>query len=252
MGIHTTMNDTKRRTTLTVLYTLLVALSAAPRASSLQPEIWLFASSPRLPEGSVVAQRENRRRSVSFTQNPTRPHHDAQSELSAASASISADSASSSSSNRRKFLAKAAGVVWMALAVDGALSVTAQAATTTETASSSTNGITATKKSNYNYDLGSSDCHAACARNCEVQNKKLNNNNDIVGNGTGRNCLDACVRSGQRYCHQMTSTLNSPSTSKVSTSRYFTMTQEPAIRSSKPIPGLKYNSNRGGAWRDLL
>eukprot|EP00532_Pseudo-nitzschia_australis_P005053 CAMPEP_0168183684 /NCGR_PEP_ID=MMETSP0139_2-20121125/12737_1 /TAXON_ID=44445 /ORGANISM="Pseudo-nitzschia australis, Strain 10249 10 AB" /LENGTH=235 /DNA_ID=CAMNT_0008105055 /DNA_START=186 /DNA_END=893 /DNA_ORIENTATION=- len=235
------MNATKRRTTLTVLYTFLVVLSAAPLASSLQPRISFFASSPRLPEG-------NARRSASPAKKPTQPHCDAQTELAA---SASTDGASSSS-GRRKFLANAAGVAWMAMAADGALPVPAQAATTTESTStsSSTNGITATKKSNYNYDLGSSDCQAACARNCELQNKKLNNNNDTLGNGTGRNCLDACVRSGQRYCHQMTSTSNSPSDSKASTSRYLTTTQEPAIRSSKPIPGLKYNSNRGGAWRD--
>jgi hypothetical protein len=112
----------------------------------------------------------------------------------------------------------------------------------------------ATTKSNYNYELGNNDCETACVRKCElasakISRKKKNNNN----NNNNGDCINACVRSGERYCHQTTANLSkpsSPSSAEATTSRYIPTTKEPEIASSKPIPGFLYNSNRGGAWRD--
>ena len=100
--------------------------------------------------------------------------------------------------------------------------------------------LDAFRKSNFNYDLGNGECQTSCVRKCESQ---ASNKND---------CIDACVRSGQRYCHQTVASELSPSAQEATTSRYVPTTMEPTIKSSKPIPGLLYNSNRGGAWRDVI
>ncbi len=94
--------------------------------------------------------------------------------------------------------------------------------------------LDAFRKSNFNYELGKSECQTSCVRKCEANHE----------------CIDACVRSGQRYCHQTVATKLSPSAQEATSSRYVPTTMEPTIKSSKPVPGLRYNSNRGGAWRD--
>ena len=98
-----------------------------------------------------------------------------------------------------------------------------------------------TNKSNFNYELGNAECQTSCVVKCQQNNSNKNITDD---------CIDACVRSGQRYCHQPTTSKWSPSAEEATSSRYVITTMEPTIKTSKPIPGLKYNSNRGGAWRD--
>lgn len=93
------------------------------------------------------------------------------------------------------------------------------------------------RTSNFNYELGNDECQTSCVRKCD---SKANNGE----------CIDACVRSGQRYCHETVASKFSPSAQEATTSRYVPTTMEPTIKSSKPIPGLLYKSNRGGAWRD--
>ena len=107
----------------------------------------------------------------------------------------------------------------------------------------------APKKSNFNYELGNGECQTSCVLKCESESlpKRTKSNNNSNNNS---NCIDACVRSGQRYCHETTASKSSPSAKEATTSRYVSTTMEPTIKSSKPIPGLSYNSNRGGAWRD--
>ena len=101
-------------------------------------------------------------------------------------------------------------------------------------------------KSNFNYELGNDgECQTSCVLKCQ---SKLNLKN--IKNDEFDNCLDACVRSGDRYCHQETASKSSPSAVEATSSRYIPTTMEPTIKASKPIPGLMYNSNRGGAWRD--
>lgn len=101
-------------------------------------------------------------------------------------------------------------------------------------------------KSNFNYELGNdSECQTSCVLKCQSKlNPKKIKNDDYD------DCLDACVRSGNRYCHQATTSKSSPSAAEATSSRYIPTTMEPTIKASKPIPGLEYNSNRGGAWRD--
>jgi len=114
----------------------------------------------------------------------------------------------------------------------------------------------ATTKSNYNYELGNGDCETDCVRKCELASAKLSKKNKLNNNYNNNNngdCIDACVRGGERYCHQSTATLSklsSPSSTETTISKYIPTTKEPKIVPSKPIPGLLYNSNRGGAWRD--
>ena len=93
------------------------------------------------------------------------------------------------------------------------------------------------RTSNFNYELGNGECQTSCVRKCDSK----------ADNGE---CINACVRSGQRYCHETVASKFSPSAKEATTSRYVPTTMEPTIKSSKPIPGLLYNSNRGGAWRD--
>lgn len=103
-----------------------------------------------------------------------------------------------------------------------------------------------TVNSNFNYELGNdSECQTSCVMKCQ---SKLNPKK--IKNEEYDDCLDACVRSGDRYCHQPTASKSSPSAAEATSSRYIPTTMEPTIKASKPIPGLKYNSNRGGAWRD--
>ena len=143
------------------------------------------------------------------------------------------------SCGRRRILnAVMMAVVTCALPPESAFAARAE---TTETET-----ITATKKSNFNYELGNDDCETSCKRSCELSSSKSSRNNYGISE-----CKDACVRSGQRYCHQTMSSSKSPAAAEATTSRYVETTNEPQIVSSKPIPGFRYNSNRGGAWRDL-
>ena len=134
-----------------------------------------------------------------------------------------------------------------------------------------------TTESNFNnYELGNPDCQTSCVRRCESsfprqlprKNRFLTsrNKNYEDTNDRRQDCLDACVRTGERYCHRTTSGPTSPSYSKdatrtttttttmtmtmTTTSRYVDTTREPQLRSARPVPGLAYRGGRGGAWRE--
>ena len=92
---------------------------------------------------------------------------------------------------------------------------------------------------NFEYELANPECQTACFRECQLRNTNKQTKGD---------CIDACVRNGQRYCHP--STVSKSLVPNDAVSKYVITTQEPTITSSKAIPGLEYNSNRGGAWRD--
>ena len=94
---------------------------------------------------------------------------------------------------------------------------------------------------NFEYELANPECQTACFRECQLRNTNKQTKGD---------CIDACVRTGQRYCHPSTVSKSLAPFSNDALSKYVITTQEPTITSSKPIPGLEYNSNRGGAWRD--
>ena len=215
----------------TMAYSLLAFLVVVSFLASPVASLGFRASSfPELRLGSVAASDPGNPMISHSTASMTRRHLEAE---------ITVGGMNSSGSSRRGVLR---AMLAVAITGTGAMlptpSSVAQAATT---------------KSNYNYELGNGDCETACVRKCELASTKLSKKNKLNNNSNNSDCIDACVRNGERYCHQSTATLSkslSPSSAEATISKYIPTTKEPKIVSSKPIPGLLYNSNRGGAWRD--
>lgn len=221
-------------------HVLLILFAAAFRAS---PVASLGIRVSSLPERRIG--------SIAFDHSPkVSPSASTTTRINSATEIVDGSSSNSSNSSRRRIFRDL-----LMVATTGTMLPLSSSMARAETETAIT--ITATTKSNYNYELGIGECQTTCARKCELSSTKasmkknrLNSSeNSIINNSS--DCIDACVRSGQRYCHQTTSSKTSPSVKEATArTKYVATTKEPNIVSSKPIQGLRYNSNRGGAWRD--
>lgn len=129
----------------------------------------------------------------------------------------------------------------------GALFVVATNGALLPVSSSLARAVETPMKSNFNYELANDECQTDCVRNCQLESPGRSRTK-LLHNDNSGDCIEACVRSGKRYCHP--SAKASPTLVDAATSQYVATTKEPTIQSSKPIPGLLYNPNRGGVWRD--
>lgn len=213
--------------TLTISCALLLLLVSSPAVSALGFHLPAASSSflpsedyaisiPSVPAKIVSAQIRTR----------TTPENGSIRDSTRSNINIGRNIQSKKCSSRRELM------VGTMLSVTGAmlLSLPAYAAETTPEAAA-----------NFEYELANPECQTACFRECQLRNTNKQTKGD---------CIDACVRNGQRYCHPSTVSKSLAPFSNGAVSKYVITTQEPTITSSKPIPGLEYNSNRGGAWRD--